>query len=114
MTFQGVGALMTPKNARTEARGILVQLAGGATKFQREALLIHGGQGKSVSTRDKIGIGPREGSRKAREFSACALLFFFFGEGVLPVIPTAGRCVPDRRLFQYTPDRLKFRERILE
>jgi hypothetical protein len=36
------------------------------------------GRGKSVSTRDKIGIGPREGSRKAGEFSACDLLFFFF------------------------------------
>lgn len=60
MTFQRSGALMTAKNARTEARGFLMQFAGGTPEFQREIVLIHGGK-YSVSTRDKIGIGPRRG-----------------------------------------------------
>lgn len=36
---------MTSKNARTEARGILVQFAGGAPEFQREITFgTHGGR----------------------------------------------------------------------
>lgn len=33
MTFERSGALMTPKNARTEARGVLVKFAGRTPEF---------------------------------------------------------------------------------
>lgn len=67
--FQRCSALMTPKNARTEARGFLVKFAGCSAEFQWEIVLIHGGQ-ISVSTRDRLKLG-RGGVR-------CRSFFFWY------------------------------------
>lgn len=55
--FQRGSALMTPKNARAEARGFLVKFAGGSAEFQWEIVLIHDGQISPVSTRDRLKLG---------------------------------------------------------
>ena len=70
--FQRCGALMTTKNARTEARGFLVKFARCSAKFQWEIVLIHGGQ-ISVSIRDRLKLG--RGGVRCRSFF---LVFFFW------------------------------------
>lgn len=57
---------MTPKNARTEARGFLVKFAGRSAEFQWEIVLIHGGQISPVSTRDRLKLG--RGGVRCRSF----------------------------------------------
>jgi hypothetical protein len=62
---------MTPKNAGTEARGVLVKLAGCSAEFQWEIILIHDGQisfclyTRQIEIGDRytrqIEIGPRRG-----------------------------------------------------
>jgi hypothetical protein len=51
---------MTAKNARTEARGVLVKFARRSAEFQWEIVLIHGGQIFCLYTR-QIEIRPRRG-----------------------------------------------------
>lgn len=63
VTFQGGGALMTAKNAGTEARGVLVQFAGRSTEFQREPVLTHDGQKLSLRLRQAEWDWDRIGSR---------------------------------------------------
>jgi hypothetical protein len=41
--FERCGALMTAKNARAEARGVLVKFARRSTEFQWEIVLVHDG-----------------------------------------------------------------------
>lgn len=57
VTFQGGGALMTAKNAGTEARGFLVQFAGGSAEFQRESVLTHDGQKLSLHETGRLELG---------------------------------------------------------
>jgi hypothetical protein len=52
---------MTPKNARTEARGFLGKFAGRSAEFQWEIVLIHGGRDFVCLYTRQIQIGPRRG-----------------------------------------------------
>jgi hypothetical protein len=58
--FERCSALMTAKNARTEARGVLVKFARRSAEFQWEIVLIHGRQIFCLYTR-QIEIRPRRG-----------------------------------------------------